>query len=160
MCRTARFLYALIPVRRFRAYLIRSHFATCRSCGPEAGRTEDWAALVRSPDWIIREAGYWPEIERRMRATPTGGTAPQALAPVRPLAGFAAAAGGVLALAVLAVLFVGPPAPGPDPAAAGRLGAPRVEVLSAEIEGRLARSSVYQMESASFIWFYPGLRKE
>ena len=160
MCRTARFLYALIPLKRFRAHLIRSHFATCRACGPEAGRTQDWAALVRSPDWIIREAGYWPEIERRMRMTPTDGIAPQAVAPVRPLARFAAAAGGVLALVVLAVLFVRGPAAGPDPSAAGRLEAPRVEVLSAEIEGRLARSSVYQMESASFIWFYPDLRKE
>jgi hypothetical protein len=160
MCRIARFLYALIPLRRFRACLIRSHFAACRSCGPEAGRTEGWVELVRSPDWIFRETGYWPEIERRMREKPDGGVASKASAPVRPLAGFAAAAGGVLALAVLAVLFVGRPVPGPDTSAAGRIEAPRVEVLSAEIGGRLARSSVYQMKSASFIWFYPALRKE
>jgi len=160
MCRIVRLLYALIPLRRFRAYLIRSHFATCRSCGPEAGRQEGWAELVRSPDWVFREAGYWPEIERRMRAEPARDAVPAALAPVRPSAGFAAAAGGVLAVAVLAVLFIGRPGPGPDPSAAGRLEAPRVEVLSAEIGGRLARSSVYQMKSASFIWFYPAPRKE
>jgi hypothetical protein len=160
MCKIVRLLYALVPFKRFRAYLIRSHLAACRDCLPDVRETEGWAELLRPPDWISREAGYWPELERRMQGEPRNNFVLKAATPFRPLAGLAVAAGGVLAVVILAVLFGRRPIPDTDSSMTGRLGPPRVEVLSAEVQGRPGRSSVYQTKSASFIWFYLGPRKE
>jgi hypothetical protein len=76
--------------------------------------------------------------------------APPRVLPRGPLAELAVAAGGVLAVAALALLL-GRRAPDLSlTAAAAR--APRIEVLSAEIEGRPARATLYQTERASFVW--------
>lgn len=150
MSKLIRLLYDLVPAARFRDYLIRTHFAAGREGLPGAGGEEDWAALVRPPDWISREAGYWPAIQERMRGESRRGSG---LAAPRPNGRLAVAAGGLLAAAVLALLFAIRWVPGTAPT--GMPDASRVEVLSAEVDGRPARSSIYQMKSASFIWFYP-----
>jgi hypothetical protein len=160
MCRLIRLLYALVPITRFRALLVRSHLAACQACSPDSGERGRWDALVRPPGWISQEAGYWPDIRARMQAGPGEARPRPAAAGVRPRSGLAVAAGGVLALAVLAVLVGRRPSPGRPPATAGLPGAPRIEILSAEVRGLPARTSVYQMKSASFIWFYPSDRKE
>jgi len=157
MCKLVRVLYVLLPLDRFRAYLIRKHFAECSRCGLAAAEAPGWAALLKPPDWISHEAGFWPEVERLMAERPSGDSAPRQAPLRRPLAGLAAAVGGVLAVAAL-VLLLGKRPPAAVVAAVGS--APRVEVLSAEVEGRPARASIYQTKRASFIWFSRTPRKE
>jgi hypothetical protein len=159
MCKLVRVLYALVRLDRLRACLIRKHFAVCPRGGRAGAEDAGWAGLVRPPDWVSREASLWPEVERLMdeRARTAPGPAPAPLR--RPLAELAAAAGGILAIAVLALLL-GKRHPTEAVDASAVAGAPRVEVLSAEVEGRPARLSVYQTKRASFIWFFPTPRKE
>jgi len=160
MCELIRILYALVRLKRFRAHLVRTHFESCPRCGL-AGRDADvWAGLVRPPDWISREASLWPEVERRMRQPVRSEFSTRTAPSVLPMARLAVAAGGILAAVVLAVLLWTPVRRGPFSAADAAVQAPRVEVLSAEVEGRPARTSVYQTKGASFIWFYPAPRKE
>lgn len=160
MCKLVRILYALVPLKRLRAYLIRSHLEVCRNCRPDIGETEGWAGLVQPPAWISREPGHWPQIERRMREQARVESARRSAPVRRPSAELAVAAGGVLAIAVLAVLLGKHPPRGTGTRDAAALRAPRVEILAAEIGGRPARSSVYQTKGASFIWFSPMPRKE
>jgi hypothetical protein len=160
MCKLVRVLYALFRLKRFRAYLVRTHFETCPLCGRADAEEAGWAGLVRPPDWISREASLWPEVERRLRESDRGRTVPGPAAAMRPSLKLAVAAGGVLAVAVLAVLLGKHPPSGTGAGVAAALQAPRVEVLSAEVEGRPARSSVYQTKAGSFIWFSPMPRKE
>jgi hypothetical protein len=155
MDKLIRLLYLLVPIGRFRDRLIRTHFAAGRDGLPEAGGEEDWAAPVRPPDWISREAGYWPAIQERMRSESRMGSGLRAARPAGRPAGLAVAAGGLLAAAILAALFVIRPVLDTAWSPAGMPDTSRVEVLSAEVAGRPARSSIYQMKSASFIWFYP-----
>jgi hypothetical protein len=77
--------------------------------------------------------------------------APPRVLPWRPFAELAVAAGGVLAVAALALLL-GRGAPDGYLTTAAAVRAPRIEVLSAEIEGRPARATLYQTERASFVW--------
>lgn len=156
MCALARMLYALVRWKRFRASLIRVHFAGCPRCGMGTPGAERWAGLVRPPEWVAREGSLWPEIERRMhrsvRPAPRRAPAPEPLLIIK----LSAAAGGALALALLAVLVSKPAPRAPLAPSLAKLGQPRVEVLSVEIDDREGRSSVYQTDSASFVWLYPG----
>jgi len=160
MCELVRVLYTLVRLKRFRAILIRMHLERCPRCGLAAPDLEGWGSLIRPPDWISREPSFWPAIQRRMRETVWGGSAPGPVEAERPFARLAAAAGGILAVAVLAVLLWLRPPGGHVSPSAPALEAPRIEVLSAEVQGRPTRASVYQTKTASFIWFYPTPRKE
>ncbi len=158
MCVIVRVLYALVPWKRFRAFLLRAHIAGCPRCGAEGPEAAGLAGLVRPPGWIASEASLWPEIEKRMDAAARSARPGPRGARPGLLPRLAAAAGSVLALAALAVL-IGRHAPHGEFGPAGPApGEPRVEVLSVEVEGRGGRSSVYQTEGASFIWLYPGPR--
>jgi len=149
MCELAKFLYALVPWKKFRAFLIRKHLGTCPACAAVPPTEEDCAALVRPPEWVREEASLWPEIRKRLReggAAPVRtGTGRRLLVPARRL--IPAAAIGLSALALLIVLVrqAGHQVPGAGPS--------RVDVISAEIQGKEARPSIFQTKNASYIWF-------
>ena len=152
MCELIRLLYAVIRLDRFRDFLIRKHLAVCPRCVQAWAEGAGLPGLVRPPDWISREASLWPEIERMMAERAATAPAPPLVLPRRPRASLAVAAGGVLAVAALAMLL-GRRVPDAYRIPAAVAQAPRVEVLSAEIDGRTARATLYQTERASFIWF-------
>lgn len=159
MCKLARFLYAVVPAARFRARLIRKHFAACPRCSKTWGAEPPWAGLLRPPDWIPREASLWPAVERLLTERVAAAAAPPRPPLQRRLAEAAAAAGGVAAVAILALLLGGH-RPTTAVGSSAVSGPPRVEVLSAEVEGLPARASIYQTKRASFIWFSRTPRKE
>ncbi len=160
MCRFITILYRLVALKAFRAFLVRRHMEACPRCSAEPSEgmaAGGWADAVRPPDWIRAEACLWPEIERRLREAAAAGpakasTVPSVPVPRRPAVRLVPAAAALAAVAVLGVLAwrVGHRLPGAGPAAAV---SPRVEVLSAEVEGRKARPSIFQTKNASYIWF-------
>lgn len=150
MCKLIGILYAIIRWDRFRDFLIRKHLDACPRCGQAGAEASGWAGRVRPPDWVSREASLWPEVERMMAGR--AADAPRPVPHERPWPKLAVATGGVLAVAALALLL-GRRLPEPDIAVPFLVQAPRIEILSAEIEGLPARASLYQTERASFIWF-------
>jgi hypothetical protein len=149
MCELAKFLFALVPWKRLRAFLIRKHLGTCPACAAVPPAEEECAALVRPPDWVREEASLWPEIRKRLQE---GGAAPvrtrtsrRLHVPARRLV--PAAAAGLAALALLTVLVR---QTGRQAAGAGPF---RVEVISAAVQGKEARPSIFQTKNASYIWF-------
>jgi hypothetical protein len=157
MCEFVRLLYALVPLGWFRDYLIQKHLAVCPRCVQAWAEGTGLPGLVRPPDWISREASLWPRIEQMMAERAAAEPAPPRVLPRRPFAELAVAAGGVLAVAALALLL-GRRAPDAYLAEADAARTPRIEVLSAEIEGRAARATLYQTERASFVWLSEGSR--
>lgn len=151
MCELVKLLYAAIRLDRFRDFLIRKHLAVCPRCVQAWAEGAGLPGLVRPPDWISREASLWPRIEHMMAERAATAPAPPRVLPRRPFAELAVAAGGVLAVAALALLL-GRGAPDGYLTTAAAVRAPRIEVLSAEIEGRPARATLYQTERASFVW--------
>lgn len=152
MCRFVRLLYAVVRLDRFRDHLIRKHLAVCPRCRQLRAEESGWRESLRPPDWISRETSLWPEVERSMAARVAGGSLRTPPPRRRPFAELSIAAGGMLAMAVLALLLGRRPAT-TDAVNAIVPRAPRIEVLSAEIEGRPARATLFQTERASFIWF-------
>jgi hypothetical protein len=152
MCKLIRVLYAVVRSDRFRDYLIRKHMAVCPRCRQDEAAVLEGGLSLRPPEWIFREASLWPEVERMMAGRGAPGPARPQVPRRRPFAELAVASGGVLAVAVL-TLLLGRRPPVTDDIAAVVARAPRIEILSAAIEGRPARATLYQTERASFIWF-------
>ena len=160
MCRLIRVLYRLVAWKAFRAFLVRRHMEACPRCSAEPSEgtaAGGWAEAVRPPDWVRAERSLWPEIERRMREAAAAGPAGARTVPAVPVRRRLAvrlvpAAAAVAVAAVLGVLAwrAGHRLPGVGLTAAVP---PRVEVLSAEVEGRKARPSIFQTKNASYIWF-------
>jgi hypothetical protein len=165
MCRLISLLYGLVRWKTFRAFLVRRHMEACPRCAaapPSGPAPGGWVDLVHPPDWVRYELSLWPEIERRMRESAAAGPAGARPLPVTPgRRGFPGrlvpVAAGLAVVALLGVLAwrAGHKYPGgTEGATAGATaGSPRVEVLSAEVEGRKARPSVFQTKDASYIWF-------
>lgn len=157
MCRFVRLLYGLVRWKRFRAFLVRKHMEACLVCSAMPPRGDDWAACVHPPAWVREEGSMWPDIQRRMRENVAEASARDKAVPAAPArrrfpTRLVPAAAGLAAAAVLGIIVwrAGHRTPG---GAAPGAGSPRVEVLSAEVEGKEARTSIFQTENASYIWF-------
>jgi hypothetical protein len=146
MCRLYEWLYALIPVRRVRARLLRSHLETCGRCRTKF-EPAGLGAAAAPPDWIAAEESLWPAVRERIRATPLSQKLTPALEPARfgrrwkwavP-----AAFAGMLLIAAAIFLF----RPVLDP---GDL--PRVSIVRAESDGQKAKTFFYQTREASYVW--------
>jgi hypothetical protein len=156
MCRLIRLLYRLLPWARFRDILIRRHLTVCPKCGPAAAVEKDWAGAFHPPDWVRQTGTLWTGIRNRMDApAPSAESARRLERRNRPPVRWAVAGAGMIGVAILALVlwlnrgsFVAL-----APETAVREGS-RVTVLSAEVLGREAKSTVFQTKSASFIWFY------
>ncbi len=160
MCKLVSLLYGLVRWKKFRAFLIRRHMEACPRCsaaplaGPASG---GWADAVRPPDWVREEGSLWPGIRKRMRENAVAGPAAARTGPAAPArrrfhGRLLPAAAGLAAVAVFGVLVWRGNRRVPGGTAAGA-GSPRVEILSAEVEGLKARPSVFQTKDASYIWF-------
>jgi hypothetical protein len=159
MCKFVRFLFGMVRWKKFRAFLVRRHMGSCPLCSdaPPGEPGDGWADLIRPPDWIREEDSLWPEIQKRMRAGAAAGLAggrllralptarrPFAGWPVMIAAGLAAAAAfGVLSWRVIHR----------GSSAGAGVGSERVEVLSAEVGGRKARSFIFQTKETTYIWY-------
>jgi hypothetical protein len=113
-----------------------------------------WGAAFRPPDWIRRTDSLWPEIRKRMEEKSPAASAPAGPKPRnRHLFRWAVASAGMIGLAVLIGLLGERRRPN-SPEADSFPESSRITVISAEIRGQEAKSSIFQTKSASFIWIY------
>jgi hypothetical protein len=147
MCRLYEWLYALIPVRRVRARLLRSHIESCGRCRAKFESAAGLETAAALPDWITAEESLWPAVRERILSS-TSALESRRFAPDRfgrrRAWAVAAALAGILLVVVAGFLWFGP---------ASEPGGPtRVSVVRAESNGQKADVFFYQTREASYAW--------
>lgn len=147
MCHLYEWLYALIPLRRVRGRLLRSHFETCPRCRKTIASSAELETAAEPPAWIAAEESLWPVVRERIQAGPLPGNAPPAVAPGRfsPRLRWALSATFAGAMLIAAGIFLFRPAFAPRDRS-------RVSVVRAEADGQKARTFFYQTREASYVW--------
>ena len=164
MCRIYKILYAVLPIKKWKAALIRKHFERCPICAGEIDRISKAAGAFFKPDWIQDAASLWPRIcetivssERRTeRLPPEVGRDRLRLRKW----GWLGASAAIFILGAIGFFILrhhgrNIPEPGPTPPQVPAALIPRVQVISAEIGGKRAKAYIYQTPAASFIWLAP-----
>jgi hypothetical protein len=145
-CRTADLLYAALPLRPFRDWLIRSHMEGCPRCQARLLSREEARGLLVAPDRVGDPRDLWPRIAARGERP---GRVPEA---PRVAAGAAWQLAAVAALAlVIAVTGFWVLRETETPAAA----APdRFEISYVNVGGAPAQTFVYQPQGSDtvFVW--------
>ena len=164
MCKIYKFLYAAIPIRKWKSALIRRHFERCPYCAEEIIIKDHVVRAFFKPDWIRETPNLWPQIrpkiisrENRPKTFRPGISPWQLLARRWSLA---AAAAAFLFLGAIGFFILrrndhkisGPESSLPKDLIAA---VSRVQVISAELRGMRAKAYIYQTRTASFIWIAP-----
>ena len=155
MCRIYKLLYAIIPVKRFRSFLIESHFSVCPNCQRETEIESYPEDMLADPDWIAKEESMWPQIKEKIFSQRKKSfKAEKTLKPFFLPKWKWAAVGLVLVIAVGAVLMIQTnfQKKSAEPEVLVKE-TPRVTIEHAEIDGKKARAYIYQTPEISFIWF-------
>jgi hypothetical protein len=161
MCRLAKFLYWVIPLNVWRAFLIEKHFALCPKCSAETGVVDRCVGgLFDRQGWIAEEASLWPSVRDRLASRKDR---PAFARPPRPRtfasknkAVWAAASAAFLLIAGLSVLLWVGRRGEPSAGLMSLAGGPhQIKVVSATFKGRKAQTFIYQTASSSFIWISP-----
>ncbi len=66
MCKFYKFLYWLIPIKRFKSVLIRKHFANCSKCQREIEIEDRLKKILITPDKVREEGSLWPKIKLKL----------------------------------------------------------------------------------------------
>jgi hypothetical protein len=155
MCKFYKFLYWMIPVKSFRSYLIKKHFAACSRCQREVEKESHLKELLAVPNWIETEKSLWPQIKQKI------------LVPEEKvirieskhesffrrkwswaMVGFVFA--GVVGLGLLVRQSYLKRTPEERIL---EIDKPRITIKHAEIKGKKAKPYIYQTPYVSFIWF-------
>lgn len=164
MCKIYKFLYAAIPIRKWKSALIRRHFERCPRCAEEIIFKDHAASAIFEPDWIRETPNLWPQIrpkiishEVQFQRFRPGITASQLRARGWRWAVTAAAFLIVGAIGFFILRQNDGKISGPDSSLPKDLiaAAPRVQVISADLGGKRAKAYIYQTPTASFIWIAP-----
>jgi len=139
MCRLYEWLFVLIPIRRFRERLLKSHIEACGRCRKKFEPVAGLGAITAFPDWIPTETFLWPAVRDRIESRRP------APAPRRFRIWAIPAAAAALALLTAVGLHVFGPAVGPR-------GSSQVTIIRAESNGRRAATYIYQTRKASYVW--------
>jgi len=150
-CRTANFVYAALPFRPLRDWLIRTHMERCPRCQERLLSPEEARGLLVAPGQLGDPLARWRRIAGEAgRAAGLPETRPAAAG-----AGWRWAAAMATVLAVAATGFwllheTGGPAVGPGRAAA----AERFELAYVKVGGAPAQAFVYQAQGTDtvFVW--------
>jgi hypothetical protein len=164
MCKIYKFLYAAIPIRKWKSALIRRHFERCPRCAEEIIFKDHAVRVFFKPDWIRETPNLWPQIRLRIISREDQ---PQSFLPRISSSHFrargwrwAATAAAFLVVGTIGFFFLrqnddtlpGSESPLPiEPAAV----VSRVQLISAELGGMRAKAYIYQTPTASFIWIAP-----
>jgi len=164
MCKTYKILYAVLPIKKWKAALIRRHFERCPSCAEEVERINKAAGAFFRPDWIQDTTNLWPQIcykiaSSEKRAVRIPSEIGRGRFRLRKW-GWAGASAAFLILGAIGFFILrhhdrSIPAPELAPPQVPVALIPRVQVISAEIGGKPAKPYIYQTPAASFIWLAP-----
>ena len=150
-CRTVELLYAAIPLRPFRDWLIRAHMDACPRCQSRLLSREEARTLMVGPGQLGDAGELWRRIGReaaRLAAAretgPRGGRLVWRLAPAAALA----------AVTALAGFWLLRQAAGPGFEARATVPADRFEIAYVKVGGEPARTFVYQPHGTEtvFVW--------
>jgi hypothetical protein len=173
MCRIHKILIALASFTAWKSVLISAHAERCPRCAAELKAGDRLIREALNPDWIARGPGLWPRVLAGIEAKDAASLPSppaQMRAKLRPAASrrkwlWAPASTLAVSLAIMAGVWLvvvrngrreAPKGESPTgrlnlPAAA----APRVQVFSAEVGGKRAKTYIYQTPKALFIWIAP-----
>jgi len=155
MCRLYKLLYAIIPVKKFRSFLIKKHFSVCSNCQKELETESQLKEMLADPDWIAKEESMWPQIREKIYSQRKKSfKADTALKPFFfPRWRWAVVClFFVVAVGVALMIQTNVQRKSPEPEALVEE-TPRVVIEHAEIDGKKARAYIYQTPEISFIWF-------
>jgi len=147
MCRLVEWLFTLIPVPFFRAWLLKTHIEACAHCRKRHEPVGDLGTVASPPDWIRDEESLWPEICNRIRmdaAEPATTRFHRERSGRRWRWAIPAAIAGLLLIVVGGYRVFGP--------SSGLQDTTRVTIVRAEANGRKAFTSLYQTPAASYVW--------
>jgi hypothetical protein len=152
-CKIVDVLYAVVPLRPFRDYLIRRHMETCPLCQARLLSRAEAKGLFVAPDEVGDTEGLWRRISSRMDpAVETQGRRP---APAR--AGWRWATAAALAAVVAVTGFwllreVGKPSF--DTGSVGP--ADRFQIEYIKVGGAAAQTFVYQPQGTDTVFVWAG----
>jgi hypothetical protein len=171
MCRLFKILVAAVPFRSWKSAIVRRHLGRCERCA-EALKAGDRAiASALKPDWIAGGPSLWPGVQEKIDAAEFSSRLPEALSQthlrrsLRIARRWALAASISACLAAVVIVWVVVGRPDRRPWGAGLTpsgrpvvvpaSAPRVQIISAEVGGKRAKTYIYQTPKGSFIWIAP-----
>lgn len=164
MCKIYKILYAAIPIKKWKDFLIRRHFERCPDCAAAIDLKSDDVRGFFKPDWLQETSSVWPPLRGRiLSGEGEPGNIRPTILPVRfrlPRWAFAAVIAAFFVLGTLGLLLLrtrGPKVLGPESSLPIKpaVGAPRVQVISVELQGKPAKTYIYQTPTATFIWIAP-----
>lgn len=150
-CSTVDFLYAAVPLRRFRDWLIRSHLERCPRCQARLLSREEARSLLVGPGQVAGAGHLWPGISARLEPD----------RPVRdpaarrgPMAWRWAAAAALVAVVAVTGFWLLRQVERPGFEGATLARAQRFELDYVNVGGEPARTFVYQPRGTDtvFIW--------
>jgi len=150
-CKTVELLYAAVPLRPFRDWLIRAHMERCPRCQAGLLSREEARSLLVGPDQVGGAEALW----RRISGQAGRATAGPGAGPGRSRWALSWAAAAAMAMAVALTGFwllreIG--RPGPAAASAGPADRFRIEYVN--VGGAPAQTFVYQPQGSDtvFVW--------
>ncbi len=150
-CKTVDFLYAALPLRPFRAWLIRRHMEGCPRCQARLLTRDEAKSLLVGPD----EAGGADALWRRIsveagRIAPVPGLDPRGGSLVWRLAG----AAGLAAVVALAGFWLLREVEGPDFIASATAPDSPFQIAYVNVGGVPAQTFVFQPQGTDtvFVW--------
>ncbi len=156
MCKFITFLFDLIPIPRFRSYLIKTHLAKCSFCQKELVPDSVLEEKFKIPIWIQSEQSLWPQISDKIFTCEDlpHEHRPRALPFSVPRWQWALV---VLALVVLVGINLLIERDIGRRSIQGEISVssttPRIIITRAEIKGKKAKPFIYQTKERFFIWF-------
>lgn len=161
MCRLHKFLYRALPVRKWRALIIKRHFDFCAVCQKEMNINLAIGSLPALPRWIGEEPSYWPKVRRKIAYFEEKARPPLKMRRFPSPRALRLAAGSLMILLLFVSILIYRKAlqektepeqlPQSEASTAGK--ATRIKINYAEIKGKKAISYIYQTPNASFICF-------
>ena len=151
LCRIVDALYAAVPFKGFRGWLIRIHVEKCASCQARlVGRPEALSLFVRPEEAAVPDR-VWAKIAPCLESL-RAEAAPSPRAAGAALWAWAAGAASLLVTAVVSFWLLGGVRSAPPGAGAGSPQAPvRFEMNYVKVGGAPARTFVYQPKDSDVI---------
>jgi hypothetical protein len=156
MCKLMRLLFIAIPFHSFRDFLIGNHLSNCPRCQKEWELDQETVKSFAMPDWIKKESSLWPRIQAKIkRSGQEKILSRKGKATSRFLRWQWAVTSLALFIFVGLILVINKVGLRPRSITEISLASknPQVNIIRAEIQGKKAKTFIYQTKENLFIWF-------